>query len=241
MGLFDFLKKDKKDEKISLNKKIDLRKETVAISLKKKNVESLISEVVLCMDSSGSMYNRYHDGKVQDVLERIIPLSLKFDDDGQVPVYTFANNCNEHITMSLDNLENYTEENLIHHVGGGTYYSNPINMIIEKAQKNEFKYPVFVIFITDGENSDHEETERALRTASNYDIYFQFVGIGNESFKFLRKLDNLSGRRFDNAGFFSMEDFDKVSDETLYDELLNEFIDIYKNKTFKNGVINLTK
>lgn len=241
MGLFDFLKKDKKSEEIHLNKKIDLRKETVAISLKKKDVESLIAEVVLCIDSSGSMYNRYTEGKVQDVLERLIPLSLKFDDDGQVPVYTFASNCKEHPTMNLNNLEDYTNENLINHVGGGTYYSNPINMIIDKAKKNEFKYPVFVIFITDGENGDHEETERALREASNYDIYFQFVGIGNESFKFLHKLDNLSGRKFDNAGFLKMQSFDNISDEKLYDELLNEFVDIYKNKTFKSGVINLTK
>ena len=79
------------------------------------------------------------------------------------------------------------------------------------------------MFITDGENSDHALSEEAIKNASNYGIFFQFVGLGNANFGFLDKLDTMSGRAMDNANFFQLNDIDKVSDEELYDRMLNEF------------------
>ena len=64
MGLFDFLKKDKKEEvkvaninidltKQEVVKKINLSKEQVKISLEKKNVDKLVAEVQVAVDVSG--------------------------------------------------------------------------------------------------------------------------------------------------------------------------------------------
>lgn len=83
--------------------------------------------------------------------------------------------------------------------------------------------PVYVLFLTDGDNADHSKTEEALREASNEEIFWQFVGIGNAGFSFLEKLDNLSGRYIDNANFFQVNDLDSISDNELYSRLLNEF------------------
>ena len=54
--------------------------------------------------------------------------------------------------------------------------------------------PTFVFFITDGDNWDKSDTEKVIREASKQGIFWQFVGIGSEHFKFLRKLDDLNGR-----------------------------------------------
>ena len=51
----------------------------------------------------------------------------------------------------------------------------------------------------------------------------QFVGIGKDDFPFLHKLDELSGRFIDNAGFIAVNDIDAIKDAELYDRLLNEF------------------
>lgn len=83
--------------------------------------------------------------------------------------------------------------------------------------------PVYVIFITDGENGDKSAAEQAIINASRFGIFFQFVGIGSERFEFLQKLDDLGGRVIDNANFFKINDVSSKSDEDLYKLLLTEF------------------
>jgi hypothetical protein len=83
--------------------------------------------------------------------------------------------------------------------------------------------PVFVIFMTDGDNFDHAETEKVIRESSKYGVFWKFVGIGSASFSFLQKLDDLSGRFIDNADFIKVPDIATVSETELYDRLLQEF------------------
>lgn len=252
MGLFDFFKKDKKEEvkvaninidltKQELVKKINLSKEQVKISLEKKNVDKLVAEVQVAVDVSGSMYYNFAEGKVQETLNRLIPISLNFDDDGIVPVYAFDEEVTELESLTLDNLLNFSDKNLKRLVGGGTCYSPTLKSVLNKARRGELKFPVFLLFITDGDNYDKNETQNILRELSNYDIYIQFIGIGNDSFSFLKSLDNLYGRKFDNAGFIQFSDLERFNDNDIYDELLKEFVDIYKKNTFKTGKISLKK
>lgn len=123
MGLFDFLKKDKKEEvkvaninidltKQELVKKINLSKEQVKISLEKKNVDKLVAEVQVAVDVSGSMYYNFEEGKVQEALNRLIPISLNFDDDGIVPVYAFDEEVTKVESLTLDNLLNFSDKKL---------------------------------------------------------------------------------------------------------------------------------
>ena len=56
-------------------------------------------------------------------------------------------------------------------------------------------------------------------------MFVQFVGIGNENFNFLKKLDDLSGRKTDNTGFIRVKDMSKLSDEELYTEMLRQYKD----------------
>jgi hypothetical protein len=83
--------------------------------------------------------------------------------------------------------------------------------------------PIFIIFVTDGENGDHQATEHVVREASKHGVFFKFVGIGNERFYFLDKLDNLTGRLIDNANFIKVNDIANINEEDLYADLLKEF------------------
>ena len=49
--------------------------------------------------------------------------------------------------------------------------------------------------------------------------------VGKSSFGVLEKLDNLTGRLVDNAGFFAVENVDTLSDAALYELLLGEYPD----------------
>jgi hypothetical protein len=54
-------------------------------------------------------------------------------------------------------------------------------------------------------------------------VFWQFVGVGKASYGVLEKLDTLTGRTVDNAGFFAVDDLDSLQDDQLYSRLLSEF------------------
>lgn len=96
--------------------------------------------------------------------------------------------------------------------------------VMEKpVQTVKMKMPVYVIFITDGNNFDKDRTERIIRRMSNEGFFVQFIGIGWEQFQFLDKLDDLPGRLIDNVNFFKVDNIAQMSDQNLYQGLMNEY------------------
>lgn len=119
--------------------------------------------------------------------------------------------------------------------GGFLGFGKKIEKLFSTENKSfSAEQPAYVLFLTDGDNADHEKTELALREASNEEIFWQFVGIGSDSFSFLKKLDSLSGRYIDNANFFQVNDLDSINDNELYSRLLNEFPQWLKIAKSKN-------
>jgi hypothetical protein len=223
MGLFDVFKKKEAKKEVSCPK-INLRKEQInKICLEKKPLNDLVARVVLAVDYSGSMDCMYENGEVQEVIERIFPIALKFDDDGEMGVWKFSNDCKQLKDISINNYKGYVEKEFTGNMGG-TNYSPVISDIREKCIKRKpLDIPTYVIFITDGDCFDKAKTEALMYDISSDNIFWQFVGIGNSSFGFLEKLDDMEGRFLDNADFFSVKDINEMSDENLYSKLLNEF------------------
>ena len=209
---------------------IDLRKRVVDLSKKaeveiqKSGLAGRKAQVVLVLDISKSMNRLYKSGVVQGVIERVLALALNFDDDGEIDVMLFGTNAYKLPTVSLDDLEGYVDRVILpdYKIVEATRYAVALQLVYDKYRNNKGD-PVFVIFVTDGNNSDKRETTELIRTLSNEAIFFQFVGIGQESFPYLQKLDELSDRFIDNAGFMHVDDIASVDDASLYRELLNEF------------------
>lgn len=116
--------------------------------------------------------------------------------------------------------------------------SKEVSEPVASAPKLQPDYPTFVFFITDGDNFDQPETTRLIQQISNQPIFWQFVGVGNSRFDFLKKLDEMEGRYMDNANFFQLNDISSVSDEVLYDRLLNEYPQWLKEVRNKNMLAN---
>lgn len=228
--------------------KLDLRKQIVLDLTKRKGLEHQKAQVALVLDHSGSMSELYRNGTVQDTLERIVPIAMQFDDNSEFELFLFENSCYRHKNnVTVQNCANIVDREIDgKYPWGGTAYAPVIKQIMDfyipsrksskaagflsklfgatpKDETLKLSTPVYVIFITDGENSDHAATQEMIREASNYGIFFQFVGIGSERFSFLEKLDTLSGRFIDNAGFFKIKNLARISDDDLYDSLLSEF------------------
>ena len=85
------------------------------------------------------------------------------------------------------------------------------------------KIPVYIVFITDGGISKTRAIKDVIRRSANYPIFWKFVGLGGSNYGVLKNLDDFTDRKIDNTHFFAMDDFASVSDETLFDQLLEEF------------------
>jgi hypothetical protein len=232
---------------INMQEALDLRKEKVLDLKKQAGLDGQLAQVVLVLDFSGSMSDLYRSGSVQRLVERILPLGLAFDDNGQVDCYLFHNNVFR-IRKPIERISvtNYITDNVLgKYAMGGTSYEPVITKIVEDFGKKKgglftrktfdrLEYPVYVIFITDGDNDDKTLTESAIREASHTGIFFQFIGIGKSRFPFLERLDNLGGRNIDNANFFTVADLDNKTDDQLYSLLLTEFPAYVKAARAKN-------
>lgn len=107
---------------------------------------------------------------------------------------------------------------------GGTNYAPVLKDIVKYYKDVEpSEIPAFIIFITDGENWDTEQTNRIVKELSNYNMFVQFIGIGNENFKYLKSLDDMRGRKYDNTGFTAVKDMNQMTDEELYTEILRQY------------------
>ena len=222
---FNFFKKKTADEvPETLQHKINLGKEQVNKICLTKGISDK-AKVVLCLDYSGSMEYEYSSGRVQQVIEKALPIALQFDDDGTFEVLTFDTSVKWRADCSMNNVYNYVSKNISGGMGG-TRYSNPIKEIVKKAPDN---IPTYVIFITDGEPSDREESTVEIIKASDKPVFWKFVGVGSCEFDFLKKLDDMTGRTVDNADFFEVDNLDDITYESLMEEYPG-WLDAIKSK-----------
>lgn len=209
-----------------LVQKVNLRKEKVKVELRKQSISTVKARVVFALDHSGSFEWAYDDGTIQDITERLFPVAMEMDDNEEMEFMLFDNSCKELVPVTLSNLSGYVKNVVMKKGGyfGGTAYEPVISAVTGKyGIKEKSTIPTFVIFITDGDNSDKKQAEKAVIEASGYNIFWKFIGAGNTDFSFLEKLDDMAGRMVDNADFIRINDLNKISDEELYSRLLNEY------------------
>jgi len=206
---------------------LDLRKkDIISLCMEKPILNTQKSRVAVVMDFSGSMGRLYRDGTVQAVLERLLPIAMQFDDNGEMELWTFDDGFRRFPNITINNFYGYVQREILdkqYHMGT-TYYAPVIKDVTKKYMQEEpANLPNYVLFITDGDNFDKSETKNIMTEYSKYPIFWQFVGIGDEEFSFLKKLDDMSGRYVDNADFFSLNDFQRIDDNELYRRLLTEY------------------
>lgn len=216
--------------KVSLEKKMEKAPELISLvkplvfELKKKNLETTVARVGLVLDISGSMVPRFKNGTVQSIVNKTLPLAVQFDDDGELDFWFYGTTARK---MNSVNLKNYTTavpedwKHLMLDLGGRN--NEPIVMRMVVDEYKDTKIPAYVLFITDGGVNQKREIQNIITEASHLPIFWQFVGVGGKNYGILEKLDTMSGRYVDNAGFFALDDFKKVSNEELYARLLEEF------------------
>jgi stress response protein SCP2 len=222
------------EKKLESNPKmLDLVK-TAGVSLAKKGLSEHTARVVLCLDVSGSMSDEYRTGAVQALVERVAALGLRFDDDGQIEVYLFGERASRFGSVGIEQVATVGRDVYATGLQYGTRYGAVLELVLEDHRAHGPRandVPTLVLFVTDGQTQDRKLTEETIRALADEAVFVQFMGIGRESsseFAFLRKLDDLKGRRLDNADFFAMTADEingrrALSDDEVFSKLTNEY------------------
>lgn len=240
----------KGEEKLppDMRKKLSLRKQQVAVSMQKAGAtEPIIARVILVLDASGSMTDLYSKGTVARAVERIAAVSAVLDDDATMQAWTFASFPARLPDLQIGDLPKWIPMHLrvgemkfgrrkkdqplygrdgrvdMKMVGIQNEEHKVINQIRGFVHQNPLPVPTLVLFFSDGGVYRDREIEAELRAAVEEPIFWQFIGLGNNDYGVLERFDELPNRRVDNVGFFSVDDIEKVPDQSLYDRVLQEF------------------
>ncbi len=229
--------------KVSLEKKLSSAPALVSLAkpimvqLEKKNLTDTTARVALVMDITGSMYMAYKNGVVQEIVNKILPLAVQFDDDGALDFWYYAKTFDHRPPVDLNNYQNAVPadwKEVMNGLGGSNNEPAVMEDVIEFYRGTS--QPVYIIFITDGGMAKKGEIKKLMVQASEMPLFWQFVGVDGSNYGLLENLDELEGRFVDNAGFFALDDFMAVSNDELYDRLLNEF-PVWLNEVKRQGLI----
>ncbi|MHA6758813.1 VWA domain-containing protein [Streptacidiphilus sp. PAMC 29251] len=247
---------------------LDLTKRA-AITLEKRGLGEHTARVALCLDISASMSMLYRSGKVQALVERVLALGLRFDDNAEVDVFLFGRDGHEAGSVGLTSYQGWTDQMLQRwRLEGGTDYAAAMHLIrkqyfgsgSKRKKPHADRQPVYVMFVTDGHTTSEQATKDHVMSSSYEPLFWQFMGIGRSSksvdappaaqapppppvsqsrfarrmqsltanwgdgtFRFLEELDDMPGRFLDNADFFCVQDPANLSDEQLFELMMNAY------------------
>jgi stress response protein SCP2/uncharacterized protein YegL len=213
-------------------KLLDLSKKA-AVSLEKRGLGEHRAKVALCLDISASMASHYSNGSIQEFAERILALACRLDDDGSIDIFLFGEDGYTPAPLTVKDFTGYIGRmQKEYKLEYDTRYSTAMELV-RKHYIKPYKYertepyatdiPVYVMFLTDGQPSDKMPSTKAMKNAAYEPIFWQFMGIGNADMSYLERLDDLTGRYIDNADFFRVNNVRTMSDDVLYDKLMNEY------------------
>lgn len=212
------------------------------ISLEKANLTHVKARVALVLDASGSMNSQYSKGRVQEVVNRLLPLAVHFDDDGSIDCWAFGAKPQKLSAITLANFKDFINTD---NYGwrdwdlGSRINDEPkvMEQVISYYLNCGDRSPVYVLFISDGGVHENRKITQLMTDAAKLPLYWQFVGLGGRGYGILEKLDDMKGRLVDNCGFFALDDLHQVTEEQLYDQLMEEFPSWLKEAKAK-GIIN---
>lgn len=228
---------------------IDLSKK-VGIILEKKKIANIVAQVGFAIDVSGSMQELYRNGTMQELVNRIQGIADRFDDNHSLDVWIFDHRATELKPATLEMFGRYVQDEILSrsNIWGSTRFADVLGLVrdhyfganvVEKAkgfisslfskkevvQPTKSADPVFLIFLTDGVNDDEINTIEMIESMKAENIYIQFIGVGSSRFDFISTL----GGRYPNVGMMNIKDLHSMTDEQLYDALLNdEFVEWVK-------------
>ena len=103
--------------KVSLEKRLEKEApqlvslaKPLKVSLEKYQLTDVVAQVALLIDISGSMQDMFKKGTVQGVVNKIVPLAMQFDDNGEFELWYFGTDSKRMPAVTIKNYQQATED-----------------------------------------------------------------------------------------------------------------------------------
>ena len=224
---------------------VDLTKK-VQVILEKKQIPNVVAQVGFAADVSGSIQGLYSNGTMQLVVNRLQAVANKFDDNGSLDMWVFDDKVIMLEPAVPDMFGSYVNRFImsLRNIWGATQFTPVLTSIRDyyfgtgnggksvgfftkllgggKSENlppvSQGTDPVYLVFLTDGENSDLQATIDIIEELASKAIYIQFIGVGQCSFHFIRALAD----KYGHVGFTDFSHPERVTDDEMFNELLND-------------------
>ena len=108
------------------------RQEAVKFILEKRDIKQApVMRVGAALDVSGSAQHLYNRGVMQHTIDRLVPVAMRFDDNGEMDVWSFDSGFNQLATVSKMDYEDFIVREVLNRSDiskwGGTNYSGVMN------------------------------------------------------------------------------------------------------------------
>jgi hypothetical protein len=212
---------------------VNLEKATASMEqvLQRRDVPAKIKMAVkLCVDVSGSIQPLFRNGTVQNVIDRLIPVGMRFDDNQSIEAYAFSDSAKRLDDIKVSMFGTYVERQFMPQaqsvLWGGTNYTKPLSMVAKDSKTPLFGFgkkppPGYLLFITDGDTgpNDERDAEEVLQDLAKKNVYVQLVGVGTQAtFSFLKRM----AKKYDTVGFVTFPSVERVTDDEMYNDLLSD-------------------
>jgi hypothetical protein len=90
------------------------RQETIKFVLDKRALKTTpVMRVGVALDVSGSAQPLYKNGTMQATIDRLVPVAMRFDDNGEMDVWSFDNNHNQLDSVGKMDYEDYIKREIL--------------------------------------------------------------------------------------------------------------------------------
>ena len=229
-------------------------KKKLQFRLEKEEMLDFTARVGFSCDASGSMSSTYGSGLMNSLMEMLLVVGLKFDDNGEMEVSAFSNSNTVLPNMTEDNFKRYVETNILQNRSGnfwgGTYFAPSIKYFMnewfpeqkkentnggffskffgkkEEVKQNVNYEPAFLIVQTDGDLHDVDETTEILDQLENLPLFVTFITTGRD---YVSKDVLNFAQRYKNVQSILFEDYNSINEDKLYTDLISDKVrDFFK-------------
>lgn len=216
---------------------VDLAKraETAGVALDKRNLAGIRAQAVLVLDHSLSMYSDYANGRVQQLVERVLSFALQIDEDGTVPVIPFDSGLRASVNVTSNDYRDVVNKRIWQqHNMSSTNLAAALGVVRDMAKTTDL--PLYAAVVTDGNPDSKKAATDIVCDLARYPVFIKFLAI--RDVPYLQELDDLpdSKRLLDNVDAKFFADLSRVTDEQFADDMVDEW-DTWMAAAQKAGVL----
>lgn len=202
------------------------------------NLAQCRARIVLAIEASQQTAKYFSDGSMQNLITKVLPLAMQFGDNAQLEYWLYGSRPKKMFPIGE---RNYTSAipndwgSLMWSLGENKSETTAMTEILSSCQP--FNMPSYILFITSGNAALNSQIEQMVAYSSQFPVFWQFLGMGNNRYGIFENITNLSGSTICNAKFAAISGFSQNSTPELYKFLLNDFAKWRKEAT-KVGIVS---